>query len=69
MKEIFYQDEFEKLAKEHENFSFHIALSMRFQRTIGKALQASYIKLLKTSILPNILLQRIVNTIYVVHQS
>ena len=27
MKEIFYQDEFEKLAKEHENFSFHIALS------------------------------------------
>jgi NADH:ubiquinone oxidoreductase, Na(+)-translocating, F subunit len=26
MKEIFYQEEFEKLAREHENFSFHIAL-------------------------------------------
>jgi len=27
MKEIFYQEEFEKLAREHENFTFHIALS------------------------------------------
>ena len=27
MKEIFYKEDFEKLAKEHENFSFHIALS------------------------------------------
>ena len=27
MKEIFYKEEFEKLAEEHENFSFHIALS------------------------------------------
>ena len=27
MKEIFYQEEFEKLARDNENFSFHIALS------------------------------------------
>jgi Na+-transporting NADH:ubiquinone oxidoreductase subunit F len=27
MREIFYQEEFEALAREHENFSFHIALS------------------------------------------
>jgi Na+-transporting NADH:ubiquinone oxidoreductase subunit F len=27
MREIFYQEEFEKLAKEHKNFSFHVALS------------------------------------------
>ena len=27
MKEIFYKEEFEKLAAEHENFSFNIALS------------------------------------------
>ena len=27
MKEIFYQEEFEKLARENENFTFHIALS------------------------------------------
>lgn len=27
MQEVFYEDEFEKLAKEHENFSFHLALS------------------------------------------
>ena len=27
MKEIFYKEDFEKLAEEHENFSFHIALS------------------------------------------
>ena len=27
MKEIFYKEEFEKLAKEHENFTFNIALS------------------------------------------
>ena len=26
-KELFYQDEFEQLATEHDNFSFHIALS------------------------------------------
>ena len=27
MKEVFYQEEFEKLAREHDNFSFHLALS------------------------------------------
>ncbi len=27
MQEVFYDDEFEKLASEHENFSFHLALS------------------------------------------
>jgi len=27
MKEVFYQDEFEKIANEHDNFSFHLALS------------------------------------------
>ena len=27
LKELFYQDEFEQLASEHDNFSFHIALS------------------------------------------
>jgi Na+-transporting NADH:ubiquinone oxidoreductase subunit F len=27
MKEVFYQEEFEELAREHENFSFHLALS------------------------------------------
>jgi Na+-transporting NADH:ubiquinone oxidoreductase subunit F len=27
MREIFYQEEFDALAREHENFSFHIALS------------------------------------------
>jgi len=27
MQEVFYQDEFEKLAEEHDNFSFHLALS------------------------------------------
>ena len=27
MKELFYTEEFEQLAKEHENFSFHVALS------------------------------------------
>lgn len=27
MKELFYTEEFEQLAREHENFSFHVALS------------------------------------------
>lgn len=27
LREMFYQEEFEKLAREHENFSFHVALS------------------------------------------
>ena len=27
MQEVFYADEFEELAREHENFSFYIALS------------------------------------------
>jgi Na+-transporting NADH:ubiquinone oxidoreductase subunit F len=27
MKEVFYQEEFEKLAEEHDNFTFHLALS------------------------------------------
>lgn len=27
MQEVFYQDEFEQLAEEHDNFSFHLALS------------------------------------------
>ncbi len=27
MKEVFYQEEFEKLARDHDNFSFHLALS------------------------------------------
>lgn len=62
LREMFYDDEFEQLARENPNFTFHVALSDPRRKITGPAIPALFITFCMKTICAIIRRRKIVNS-------